>query len=287
MAMRLSLPASYSWQPQTLPVLANTALTRDIIEAVLFINGNMISIPNRIWGQPAPFTPTSTPGVAYGKFGSNAAYNGSSSYHLRTSAPYPLNTAGSWLKECSMMVVGKANATGATALAFSYGSTASSNPLFMAGHGATSTRFGIRVRDTAGVDVDQFESANGDWAALVYGVYIGTRSESRNKYNVYANGKPTQDTTAGSATGSVSFDRTATGCLFRSSAALFLNSNIGLAVSWARYLSPSDAAMLSANPWQIFDFPSRPLFLNSAAVGAFMPRQGLNIPQAVNRASTY
>jgi hypothetical protein len=44
---------------------------------------------------------------------------------------------------------------------------------------------------------------------------------------------------------------------------------------------------LSANPWQIFDAPSRNYFVDQAAAAAFMARQGLNIQQAVNRASTY
>lgn len=167
-----------------------------------------------------------------------------------------------------MMVVGRANSGVASNQAFAYGNSGNSNPLLMLGNGASANRLALRVRDTAGTDVTLAETGLGDWGNFVHGAYIGSRSEARNNALLFANGAVTLDTTAGSAVGSTSFDRTATGTLLRSSAAIFLNCQVNMAVSWSRALTKSEGIALSMNPWQIFDAPSRPIILNTVAGGA-------------------
>ena len=288
MATRLSVPAALSWQPQTLPVITKSPLGFGLMEAFVNFGGQMVPIQQQPYGaQPQiPLNRNANPTQTINRFGNAATYNGTTQFHSRGSAPYPFNTSLPSLKEVSMMILAKRNGAGGTTIAYGYGNSTTNNPLCIMGN-SPSGPLSIRVRDTAGTDVELIDGGSNDWTNGVNGVFICTRSESSNKGVTYCNGVVTRDSTAGAAVGSVSFDRTTLGALTRATTSLYLACDLNLAAIWTRCLTRSEAFALSMNPWQIFDFPTRPLLLDAATAAAFLARQGLHIRQAQNRAATF
>lgn len=294
MAMRLSLPAAYSWQPQTVPNIANNGLTKDILDAILPFGTSCISVSK--WKPDAitPFTRVTSgdyPLRAFHKFG--AAIEGNGTAHcLRTGYTPPQLNATTPFSEWSMMVlVTPTSITSANRYIFSYSHTNASALNFGGFYQDTSARVGFFMQGgTAASYTWRYVTGPAWWANNTPVLLIMSRSKSRATAQMWANGLPVALTNSDSGNkgdDTTTLSKVAVCNLILNGTNYPFPGKISLAVSWTRAIFDAEAAQLSANPWQIFDYPSRPLFLDQAAAAAFLARQGLNIQQAVNRASTF
>lgn len=263
-----------------------------VIEAVTLINGKWISVqPSKIPFPTSLFTnPATVPAAGFTSYGSAVKFvSGSSTGQKRDAVPYLMSSASALIKECSMMTIAAPIAITDASIAFcSYGHS-SQGGLFFLDQGASSGTITFWCRDDAGTSQNPTGTPpTGVWSnSGPPAVIIGARSQSANFHRVYAGGSKITDTTA-SNLGNATFNRAAMGCLYYNGGTGFqYNGNVHLMVSWSRALTPAECQSLSANPWQVFDYPSRPLILDQAAQAAFIARQGLNINQSINRASTF
>ena len=274
MAMRLSLPAALSWQPQTIPVIARSSLTVGLIDAVIPVAGGafMLAVNTADTGSLSAspqrqdlnlFTNTNGGSPSFTAYGSGRFYSlASSQYSSRNSSPLKQ------LDECSALAI--VRDTGAAASGnpyFAYGLSGggvNDRNLFMLGNqGPGNVQF--RVRDSS--NVDQTFNATGGLSTNTNNIIIGTRSEVQNFVRCYSNGRLVGSTTA-TAMAATTFDRTAVCALLRNTAALYQTGVVSLCLAWDRALQPAEAVALSVNPWQVFDYPSRPIFLDTVAAAA-------------------
>lgn len=275
-------------QPTSRPHITSSPLGFGVVDATVSLNGVMVQAYGPYDVAPGrPHDTTGTPTMSLGKFGVGQANTASTGSWLRRHMPQLKSFA-----ELSMMaLVMPTSIVAATVFHYGVCDTLSTDNFCAIGQGATANTFDWRKRDTAVVTESLGAGGNGVssslWANNTPVVAICRRSKANGLLDAYLNGTQVDSRAAGSIGAAAPNNSTVNG-LNRSDGWNFKSSGtVWLGVTWNRQISMQEVMLLSDNPWQIFDTPSRPLFLNSAAAAAFMARQGLTVQQAVNRASTY
>lgn len=247
----LILPSRFRQQPATAQLDYGNAITRGLVDVF-----NPAASP--YFGA---LTSSVTIPIAYrsATAGYGITYDGSSSYHGKTSAPI------ADIGECTLLVVAAPLSSSSTTRSiFGYGTNASGTPLLFIGQGASSGQITFWARDGASTSSQSQVSGGAQWANGVPATLIGTRSQSGNYQKLWINN--TQLATASATSlAAVTFDRTAVGGLVRNSFALGWNGTVFLALAWNRGLSDAEALSLADNPWQVFKAPPRKLWVVSSS----------------------
>lgn len=212
----------------------------------------------------------SVPAVGYVRHGASIRYvAGSNTGHKRDAVPYPMLTASGLVKECSMMVIAAPQLVSDASIAFaSYGHSSASG-LFFLTQGATGGQVTFWCRDDGGTSQNPGGTPpSGVWSnSGPAQVIIGTRSQGMNFHRTYVGGSKVVDTTA-TALGNATFNRTGMGCLYYNGGAAFqFHGNVALMVSWSRALTHAECLALSANPWAVFEAPTRVLNIDMPTGG--------------------
>lgn len=273
MAHRLSLPARRSWQPQTVPLLARTALTDGIVEAIVPMGNRfcVVTPPGLSASGTAafPFNDTGTPGVDFAaRFGRGREMTTSSIYSLRDSCPAPLNATSAFNKEWSFLCIAEKISAAATSFSVGYGNTGSGTPILGFGESSSAGNWTMYSRGASDGGASERWNTSTAWSVGVPILAVGTRSEVRGIEQGWQDGLLKISQAPNTQT-NMSVNTTTFGGIKRTGAVeLKQQATIYLWVIWSRSLFPGEIQALSANPWQLFEFPSRPLIINSSAGGA-------------------
>lgn len=153
----------------------------------------------------------------------------------------------------------------------------------------SSSRLGVFIRDGAGTGGGFAFTTAGDWANGRPCICIFSNSQHANVTKAWINGKSVYSSTTTTRSAATNLNFTFAGDLYQSSnpGGVQWDGLFSLGATWSRALSQDEAMSLSANPWQIFDYPSRPLFVSSGEAPSNIPNNVYIIRQAVKRAATY
>jgi hypothetical protein len=272
--MQLSLPASYARQPQTIAQLTKGGLSNGLYEATYVLpSGEPVSIQqgNKVLG-PGQFTRLvsgSFPGIGYGggPVGGGTGVTSSTAndglFH-RTNVGGPM-ASSSFASECSLMVIISARTTPSFYDTGPYAATGSFHELQFEIDG---TAVGFWAR---GSSAQQLTRAGTRFTGLnVPHTLIGRRSAVQNFHECFVDGGKVASNTYTNV-GSATLLRHGFGGMYTAGVAVCGDTTIYLTAVWGRPLSDGEVAILSANPWAIFDMPSRPILLNSVAAATKAP----------------
>lgn len=285
-------PLGFAARPSIIPKLdVSSPITRGLIDAMLPVGPVVVRTMGDgrqvVMANNGTLTNSYDQKIGYGQV--VAAHSTTAFTVSSTSAAMPggFGSGTSCLKECAYLLLLRVVSSGTFASDFfsAYGNTGNNSPIFGFQIGPSNNNFIFYVRDNASGG----QQVVGTLATSLVGnafCVIGTRSESANFHRMYTNGLIDVNTTA-SATGTATFDNACFNNLRRSGVFGAGGGNVALVLVWNRALLPTEAVSLSYNPWQVFEVPPRPALVDAAAAAAFLARNGLNINQSINRASTF
>lgn len=249
----------YSAQPSGAPLIADTDLTKGLVEAWLPNTKSYISCNGPLIRErqvPSINSPGFSEDFSGGPFGFGRRLSSEVWYKEGANLPSA--------EECTLLLVFKPAAISATQFFYGFGNSATNNSLCALGHSSSGAVPQFWVRGDTGTT--SYATSASALSTSEFAVLVGVRSVLGNYTTLYRDGI-VDATAAATATGTLTLNRTALGAIYRTTLGVGSNGYHCLALAWKRPLSSSEIFEVSKNPYQVFARPSARIFSFPPAAG--------------------